>query len=83
VERQPAMIYFHPWEIDPDQPRIPSGFRSRVRHYTNLSGMHRKIERLLQDFKFTTLSNACASYNIYQSVNVKPLAIARSAGSGK
>ena len=83
VENQPAMIYFHPWEIDPDQPRIQAGLRSRVRHYTNLSGTLRKIERLLQDFQFTTLSNACARYNAYQSVKAEPLTAARSVASGK
>src|SRR5262249_29586339 len=83
VEQHPGMIYFHPWEIDPDQPRIQGHFRSRVRHYTNLSGTYRKIERLLQDFQFTTLSKACANYHAYQSLNVEPQAIARSAASGK
>jgi polysaccharide deacetylase family protein (PEP-CTERM system associated) len=83
VESQPAMIYFHPWEIDPDQPRIHAGLRSRVRHYTNLAGTLRKIERLLQDFQFTTLSNVCARYNAYQSVKPKHLTAARSVASGK
>lgn len=55
-ERKPAMVYFHPWEIDPEQPRIAAPLRSRLRHYTNLSGMRRKIERLLQDFRFSTVS---------------------------
>ncbi len=58
-ERQPAMVYLHPWEIDPDQPRISAGLRSRLRHYTNLSRMEGKIERLLQDFEFGTLSDVC------------------------
>jgi polysaccharide deacetylase family protein (PEP-CTERM system associated) len=78
VEGQSAMVYFHPWEIDSDQPRIQAGFRSRVRHYTNLSGTHRKIERLLEDFKFTTLSQACALYSSYQTLNVKALSATRS-----
>jgi len=78
VEGQSAMVYFHPWEIDSDQPRIQASLRSRVRHYTNLSGTLRKIERLLEDFKFTTLSNACALYTSYEALQVKPLSIARS-----
>lgn len=58
-ERQPAMVYFHPWEIDPGQPRIAAPLRSRVRHYTNLGGMKEKIERLLEDFQFSTVSDVC------------------------
>jgi len=57
-EGQPAMVYFHPWEIDPHQPRISGPLKSRLRHYTNLSGMQRKIERLIQDFRFSTVSDA-------------------------
>jgi polysaccharide deacetylase family protein (PEP-CTERM system associated) len=65
VERQPAMVYFHPWEIDPNQPVVEAGFRSTFRHYTNLKTMAGKIERLLQDFKFTTMSNACMQHPAY------------------
>ncbi|MGE1070885.1 DUF3473 domain-containing protein, partial [Pantoea agglomerans] len=44
---RPAIIYFHPWEIDPDQPRrTDAPLRSRVRHYTNLSVMAPKLRRL-------------------------------------
>jgi polysaccharide deacetylase family protein (PEP-CTERM system associated) len=67
VEKQPAMVYFHPWEFDPDQPRIRAGFRSRLRHYTNLSTMKRKVERLLQEFRFSTLSDVCSRLEAYGS----------------
>ena len=60
-EGQPAMVYFHPWEIDPGQPRIAAPVKSRLRHYTNLGKMHGKIERLLQDFHFSTISDVCAA----------------------
>jgi polysaccharide deacetylase family protein (PEP-CTERM system associated) len=66
VAQQPAMVYFHPWEIDPDQPVIAAGLRSTLRHYTNLRTMAAKIERLLQDFQFTTLSNACSQHPAYR-----------------
>jgi polysaccharide deacetylase family protein (PEP-CTERM system associated) len=50
---QPAILYFHPWEIDPDQPRVEAApLRSRLRHYTNLSAMKRKLGRLLSDFEW-------------------------------
>ena len=51
VDRRPAVFYFHPWEIDPDQPRVPNAsMRSRVRHYTNLSVMADKLRLLVRDF---------------------------------
>ncbi len=58
-ERRPAIFYFHPWELDPDQPR-PTGldFRTRFRHYVNLKGTERKLTRLLQDFRWSTVTNA-------------------------
>jgi polysaccharide deacetylase family protein (PEP-CTERM system associated) len=48
---KPCVFYFHPWEIDPDQP-VQSGLslKSRVRHYTNLGRMEAKLRRLLHDF---------------------------------
>lgn len=53
-EKQPAIIYFHPWEIDPDQPRVAGApLRSRLRHYSNLSVMADKLRRLTQDFSWT------------------------------
>ncbi len=56
TEQQPFMLYTHPWEIDPDQPRIAGpGLRSRFRHYVNLAGTAGKLERLLDAFPFTTL----------------------------
>ncbi len=50
-DREACIFYFHPWEIDPDQPRQEqASFKSRFRHYTNLNVMEAKIERLLGDF---------------------------------
>lgn len=50
-ESQPAVFYFHPWEIDPGQPRQNQApLRSRLRHYTNLSVMQAKLARVIGDF---------------------------------
>ncbi|MEY4953784.1 MAG: hypothetical protein RL299_2208 [Pseudomonadota bacterium] len=50
-DQRPAVFYFHPWEIDPNQPRVPgASMRSRVRHYTNLSVMAEKLEQLVGEF---------------------------------
>jgi polysaccharide deacetylase family protein (PEP-CTERM system associated) len=51
VEGQPSLFYFHPWEIDPEQPRVAGApLRSRLRHYTNLDVMAAKLARLLDRF---------------------------------
>ena len=55
-EKQPACCYFHPWEIDPDVPRLTNSRISGWRTYGGLSGMRGKLERLLTDFRFSTLS---------------------------
>ena len=48
---RPAVFYFHPWEIDPDQPRVPGApLRSRLRHYTNLERMASKLRDLVREF---------------------------------
>ena len=50
-DRRPAVFYFHPWEIDPDQPRVTgASLRSKVRHYTNLDVMADKLVQLIGDF---------------------------------
>ena len=52
-EVRPAIFYFHPWEIDPGQPRVKqASTRSKLRHYTNLGIMESKVARLLQDFRW-------------------------------
>lgn len=55
----PLIFYFHPWEIDPEQPRIKNApLKSRLRHYLNLASMERKLERLLSDFSWGRLDEA-------------------------
>src|SRR5271167_1519058 len=49
-ENAPAVVYLHPWEIDDSQPRLKASWKSRLRQYSGLTAMKRKLERLLQDF---------------------------------
>jgi polysaccharide deacetylase family protein (PEP-CTERM system associated) len=52
-DAQPGMFYFHPWEVDPGQPRVEGApLRSRLRHYTNLGTMEARLRRLLGDFRW-------------------------------
>lgn len=53
VDKLSAVFYFHPWEIDPGQPRIPNiGARTRFRHYVNIDRMEKRLNRLLADFSW-------------------------------
>ncbi len=53
VDRQPAIFYFHPWEIDPQQPRINGlSAKTRFRHYLNLHRTEARLSRLLADFRW-------------------------------
>ncbi len=54
-ERRPVIVYFHPWELDPGQPRLKVPLKSRLRQYTNLSGMRDRVARLLKNFEFVPL----------------------------
>jgi polysaccharide deacetylase family protein (PEP-CTERM system associated) len=55
-ERQPALVYLHPWEIDPEQPRIHGSALSRFRQYVNLEKTEKRLIRLLKDFTFGPIS---------------------------
>jgi polysaccharide deacetylase family protein (PEP-CTERM system associated) len=60
-EGRPAVIYFHPWEIDPDQPRVANApIKSKLRHYTKLDVMAEKLRRLPRDFRWDRLDNIVA-----------------------
>ena len=50
----PFIFYLHPWEIDPEQPRISTSWLSRFRHYNNLDKCESRLRKLLTDFEFTT-----------------------------
>jgi polysaccharide deacetylase family protein (PEP-CTERM system associated) len=54
-ERRPFTFYLHPWEIDPGQPRLPAGLKSRLRHYTNLDRCEARLRDLLGRFRFAPM----------------------------
>ena len=50
------MFYLHPWEIDPEQPRVKASLLSRFRHYNNLRGLRGAVALACSaDFRFTTM----------------------------
>lgn len=59
-EGQPAVFYVHPWELDPDQPRLPMPAGHRFRHYVGLARAAGKLAALLGEFRFTSIVDAFA-----------------------
>ena len=55
VERCPAIFYLHPWEIDPDQPRLRAPALGRFRHYFNLGKTEDRLRSLVREFRFSTM----------------------------
>ena len=63
-EKQPFVFYLHPWELDPEQPRINHlPWRSRFRHYVNLRKTEGKFRKLLSDFRFSTVLKVLKQHN--------------------
>ncbi len=52
----PGMFYIHPWEIDPDQPRLPGPALARLRQYVGLARTFPRLQRLLSEFRFTSVA---------------------------
>jgi polysaccharide deacetylase family protein (PEP-CTERM system associated) len=60
TEGRPAIFYMHPWEIDPDQPRLRTSRLGRFRHYRNLDKTEDRLRALLSDFRFSTVTRVLA-----------------------
>ena len=62
AEQRPAIFYFHPWEIDPGQPRVADApLRSKLRHYARLGSMEGKLERVIGDFRWGRVDAVAAA----------------------
>jgi polysaccharide deacetylase family protein (PEP-CTERM system associated) len=57
TDHRPATFYIHPWELDPDQPRVPVSLPTRLRHYRGLGNARARVERLLHEFRFTAIAS--------------------------
>jgi polysaccharide deacetylase family protein (PEP-CTERM system associated) len=71
INRQgrPFVFYLHPWEVDPDQPRLDVKWFSRFRHYNNLDVCEQRLARLLSDFRFTTMSQVLESEGVLEPLS--------------
>lgn len=63
-QQKPFIFYLHPWEVDPDQPRISASWFSRFRHYNNLDKCEDRLRNLMKDFQFGT------SWDVLKSLNL-------------
>jgi polysaccharide deacetylase family protein (PEP-CTERM system associated) len=63
----PFAAYVHPWEVDPEQPRLAPGRLRAFRHYVGLRRTEKKLARLLRDFRLGTLSAAMAALGVLQA----------------
>lgn len=59
--RSPGTFYLHPWEVDPEQPRFDVPRFTRFRHYTGLARTAPRLDRLFEDFRFTTIAESLAT----------------------
>jgi polysaccharide deacetylase family protein (PEP-CTERM system associated) len=77
---QGLVMYLHPWELDPDQPRMHGPLLSRFRHYVNLEKTEGRLIRLLEDFRFAPIRDAVPSMTKLKQT--KTVIVQRSASPG-
>jgi polysaccharide deacetylase family protein (PEP-CTERM system associated) len=63
MEQKPAIFYLHPWEIDPEQPRLKTSTLGQFRHYCNLGKTEARLRALLRDFEFTTMISILSEHD--------------------
>jgi polysaccharide deacetylase family protein (PEP-CTERM system associated) len=69
-QNKPFIFYMHPWEVDPDQPRIKTNWLSRFRHYNNLEKCEHRLTKLLHDFRFSTVKQVLCDLNLLQNTQI-------------
>jgi polysaccharide deacetylase family protein (PEP-CTERM system associated) len=78
-DEQPAIFYIHPWELDPEQPRLTAGRIGRFRHYRNLHKTEGRLRALLREFPFgpmrTVLMGAMTAVRLRQTPALSPAAV--------
>lgn len=76
-QSKPQIFYLHPWEVDTQQPRIENAsWFSRFRHYTNIDKCAVRLEKMVSDFEFDTMTNALACSPPEQSIDLETLVLA-------
>lgn len=70
-QSKPFVFYLHPWEVDPEQPRVKASWFSEFRHYNNLDVCESRLSKLLNDFSFISMNEKLSEIGLF-SGNVKP-----------
>lgn len=74
-QTKPQIFYLHPWEIDPEQPRVPNAsWFSNFRHYTNLKRCLPRLEQMISDFQFGTMSESLGTAKVHKILTIHELA---------
>ena len=71
----PAMVYFHPWELDANQERIKAGLLKSFQHYVNLDTTEWKLDRMLERHRFTSMAENLASEPIRSMLTRNPVEV--------
>jgi hypothetical protein len=66
-QTKPFVFYLHPWEIDPEQPRVKASWFSEFRHYNNIDLCYSRLSCLLNDFSFITMKDKLEQMNLFES----------------
>ena len=69
----PLILYTHPWEIDPDQPRLAGRLKSRFRHYTNLGRTHSRLRALIGQNRHVAFESSNLAASTQQTVDLRRL----------
>jgi len=72
-ERRPVLVYLHPWELDPSQPRLEGSWRSRMRHYRNLELMEERLREIIRGGRFRPLKDVLQAHRDHDAVPAFPL----------
>jgi hypothetical protein len=72
-EQRPALLYVHPWELDPGQPKVPAGALTNLRHRMNLGETSGRLRALLREFLFAPLSAVTATLGGPSAIPFKSL----------
>jgi polysaccharide deacetylase family protein (PEP-CTERM system associated) len=78
VEDRPAIFYLHPWEIDPDQPKLRASLAGAFRHYRNLRVTESRLRRLLADFRFGRMVDVITVDELTHAPSTAPVSALRS-----
>jgi polysaccharide deacetylase family protein (PEP-CTERM system associated) len=71
---RPFIFYLHPWEVDPEQPRVRTSWKSRFRHYTNLDQCEARLRRLISEFRFGPVRDVLKQARLLDDVALEPAA---------